>query len=77
MSRDYNDVYGQVEQDYMENNSGINEEEAWVYHTIKDADYIIKRHGVKFFVEKLNSYSKIALSDYYKKMKPLTFDEVF
>jgi hypothetical protein len=75
MAKEYNDVYGQVELDYQayldyERDSAQEEaNEAWVFATIGNANDVIKEYGVGFFVEHLNNMSKIALSDYYRKMK--------
>lgn len=74
MSKEFNDVYGQVELDYQayldyERDSAQQEaNEAWVFTTIANANDVIKEYGVRFFVEHLNNMSKIALSDYYRKM---------
>ncbi|MEN9917054.1 MAG: hypothetical protein RLY40_986 [Pseudomonadota bacterium] len=74
MAKEYNDVYGQVELDYQayldyERDSAQQEaSEAWVFTTIANANDVIKEYGVRFFVEHLNNMSKIALSDYYRKM---------
>jgi hypothetical protein len=47
----------------------INElDERWVCFSLQSTDDIIKNYGINYFVENLNRYSKIALSDYYRKV---------
>lgn len=66
--RDFNDVYGQVEHDYRENESGQNEEEAWVSHTLANCNDIVQKYGVKFFLDHLPNHTKIAVSAYYRNL---------
>jgi hypothetical protein len=48
----------------------INElDERWVHFTLHSTDDIIKKYGIKYFVDNLSRYSKIALSDYYRKLQ--------
>ncbi len=42
-------------------------EEAWVYATTSNADEVIQKYGVDFFIEKLPRYSKIALLAWKQK----------
>ena len=69
--RDFNDVYGQVEYDYSEqreNESGQNEEEFWVVHTLSNCNDIVQKYGIKFFIDKLPTYTKVALSAHYRNL---------
>jgi len=43
-------------------------EEMRVHFLLHDINNLIKENGVKFFVDNLDRYSKIALSDYYRKL---------
>jgi hypothetical protein len=44
-------------------------EEAWVLGAISDNDLIIKEYGIKYFMENLNSYSKIAIISYLENIR--------
>jgi hypothetical protein len=44
------------------------EEERWVCFSLQSTNDIIKNYGINYFVENLSRYSKIALSDYYRKL---------
>jgi hypothetical protein len=44
-------------------------EEAWVLGAISDNDLIIKEYGIKYFMENLNSYSKIAIISYIENIR--------
>jgi hypothetical protein len=60
----------EVWQEQLEANcSGYDDEEAYIYHTMNDVDDIIKRYGVKFFIENLPRYSKIAIIAFGKEKK--------
>ncbi len=59
----------EVWQQEQQNDSGFDDEEAYIYHTMNDVDDIIKRYGVKFFIENLPRYSKIAIIAFGKEKK--------
>lgn len=52
------------------------EDERWVYFTLHSADDVIEEYGIALFVENLSRYSKIALSDYYRKLIEKTEGEI-
>jgi hypothetical protein len=55
----------------------INElDERWVCFSLQSTDDIIKKYGINYFVENLSRYSKIALSDYYRKLIEKTEGEI-
>lgn len=45
------------------------EDERWVMFALHSTDDIIKKYGINYFVDNLSRYSKIALSDYYRKLQ--------
>lgn len=69
-NRDFNDVYGQVEQDYRENDGQEEQamEEAWVSHILANCNDIVQKYGVKFFIDNLPTYTKVALSAHYRNL---------
>jgi hypothetical protein len=52
------------------------EDERWVCFSLQSTDDIIKKYGINYFVDSLSRYSKIALSDYYRKMIEKTEGEI-
>ena len=68
--RDFNDVYGQVEQDYRENDGQEEQamEEAWISHILANCNDIVQKYGIKFFIDKLPTYTKVALSAHYRNL---------
>lgn len=68
-AKEFNDIYGQVELDYQDNRQEQNEEEAWVMQTTASCNDMIKKYGVKFFLDSLPNHAKIAISVYYRNLQ--------
>ena len=79
MNREYNDVYGQVEHDYRDNDGQEEQamEEAWVSHILANCNDIVKKYGVKFFLDHLPNHTKIAVSAYYRNLHSKTMGDPF
>lgn len=45
------------------------QDEKWVNFAIQDAQEVIEKFGVKFFVDSLDRESIIALCDYFRKVQ--------
>ena len=47
----------------------VEDDEMWGYFAIKNANELVKRYGVKFFVDSLDRESIIAFCDYFRKVQ--------
>ena len=54
-------------EDVIKEYDDYNAEEAWVYATTSNADEIIQKYGIEFFIDRLPRYSKIAILSWRKK----------
>lgn len=78
MSKEFNDVYGQVEQDYSEYVDYDQEKEkVWTHSILTGANDIIKSQGAKWFLDNLPNHAKIAISAYYRQLHTKTMGDPF
>lgn len=54
-------------EDVVKEYEDYNAEEAFVYAVTANAEDIIKKYGIEYFIEKLPRYSKIAIMAWKKK----------
>lgn len=47
----------------------IEDDEIWAYFAIKNANELVKKYGVQFFVDSLDRESIIAFCDYFRKVQ--------
>ena len=53
----------------MEHLNMTEQDEKWVHFAIQDAQEVIEKFGVKFFVDSLDRESIIAFCDYFRKVQ--------
>ena len=47
----------------------VEDDEMWGYFAIKNANELVKRYGVQFFVDSLDRENIIAFCDYFRKVQ--------
>ncbi len=53
----------------MKHTNVVEDDEMWGYFAIKNANELVKKYGVQFFVDKLDRENIIAFCDYFRKIQ--------